>query len=70
MHTFLKHDSFIECGDPYELDEFIINAALKARGVIGQIDRTLRNEICAMVRATSSISKADKNAVCAALEKA
>lgn len=69
-HAFLKHDSYIECGDPFELDDFIINEALSPDGPIGRVSPRLANEISDAVRRCALISRNDKNAICTALERA
>jgi hypothetical protein len=66
-NAFLKHDSYVECGDPFELDEYVQGQALKANGIIGKLDKSIAQEICKAVRACSLITRADKNEICAAL---
>lgn len=66
-HKFLDHDSYIECGDPFDLDDYIVLEALKKSGVIGNVDSALAEQICEAVRNCSLIARADKNAICTAL---
>ena len=40
-HTFLAHDSFIECNLPFKLTEYEVEQSLKARGVVGTIHPSL-----------------------------
>lgn len=66
-HPFLKWDSYVECGDPLELDEYTINMALNQSGIIGRIHPKYAEKICAAVRACGILSRADRNAICKAL---
>jgi hypothetical protein len=40
-HPFLDHDSFLECGDPLELDDYVIDESLRQKGVIGALSQAL-----------------------------
>jgi hypothetical protein len=33
-HPFLKHDSFIECGEPFELDDYLIDESVRRNGIL------------------------------------
>jgi len=66
-HQFLAHDSYLECGDPLELDDYVIDECLRSRGVIGTIHPSLVSDIFAAVHAAKTISPADKEAIRAAL---
>jgi len=66
-HPFLKRDSSIECGEPLELDDYVIDQALHARGVVGEILPQLAPQIWAAVLTAKSISTRDKDAIRLAL---
>lgn len=66
-HTFLKWDSFIEC-TILELDDYIINQALKKKGIIGRISRTLCAPLIAALDYAHG-SRQDRNAIRAVLER-
>ncbi|RJF89076.1 hypothetical protein D3874_20595 [Oleomonas cavernae] len=53
--SFLKHDSFIECGQPFELDDYVIEHGLAAQG------------ICDAIQKSSTIRRGDKAAIYKAL---
>lgn len=57
---FLDHDSFIECGSPLDLDEYVIDESLAEKGIIGKADPNLANLIYDMVKDEPLISPADK----------
>jgi hypothetical protein len=66
-HPFLNHDSYLECGDPLELDDYVVDECLRRRGVIGAIHPSLVPDIYAAVQATKTISAADKESIRVAL---
>ena len=66
-HEFLHHDSYLECGDPLELDDYVIDESVNARGVIGTIDPSLVKDIYAAVEEARTVSPADKQKIKAAL---
>jgi len=66
-HTFLAHDSYLECGAPLDLDDYIIEEAVRARGIIGKISEELVPLIVAAVTAAKSVSVNDKDLICACL---
>ena len=37
-HLFLKHDSYLEVGEPLELDDYVVGEALGKSGIIGRVD--------------------------------
>jgi hypothetical protein len=39
-HPFLDHDSHLECGDPLELDDYVIEQSLNRKGAIGAVRTT------------------------------
>lgn len=66
-HPFLDHDSFLECGEPLELDDYIVDEALRRRGVIGRIAPATVPEILSALDQARRVSAADKAAIRAAL---
>lgn len=66
LHPFLKWDSNIECRI-LDLDDYIIEQALRTSGVIGSVSATLCRPILEAIGGTPC-SRADRMAVWAALE--
>jgi len=66
-HPFLKRDSSLECGEPIELDDFVIEESLDDKGVIGVIHENHAVEIFAAVRQARTISPKDKELIRIAL---
>lgn len=65
--AFLKHDSFIECGDPIDPDSFIVEDAIRKHGILGSVDPALAQAIAQGVMNTATIARKDKVAICIAL---
>lgn len=65
-HPFLTWDSFIECTilDP---DDYIINQALKKRGIIGSVSTKLCGQLIEKLNYASG-SRQDRNAIRTVLE--
>ena len=66
-HPFLKHTSYLECGEPLELDDFLIEEAIRKGGVIGVIATALAPAIYSIVSMAKTFSPADKEAIRIAL---
>lgn len=66
---FLNHDSFIECGEPIVLDEYVIEESMNDRGVLGSIDPKHAVEINVAVQGAFTINRNDKARIGAALDK-
>jgi hypothetical protein len=66
-HPFLKRDSAIECGDPFELDDYVIEESIRRHGVIGKISTTHASEIYAAAFGSVVLSSEQKELVRAAL---
>ena len=66
-HDFLERDSFLECGEPLELDEYLIDESIADRGIIGAVSATKVQEIYQAVLGASSLSQADKEEIRKAL---
>jgi hypothetical protein len=67
-HKFLDHDSYLECGEPFELDEYVVDQSLDDRGVIGIIASALLPDILIAVVAAQLLSAKDKAAIFAFLD--
>lgn len=66
-HMFLDHDSFIECGDPLELDDYIIETSLERRSVIGSVSRTICAALIDALAQARYLKEEDRAAIRAAL---
>lgn len=69
LHPFLDHDSYLECGDPLEIDDFIVEAALRKYGVIGTVHPSLAVEILRLLAAAETLRESDRLKITAALER-
>ncbi len=65
--AFLRHDSYIECGELLEPDSFIIERALADGGIRGRIDTAMARAICDALMRTGAIARRDRMAICRAL---
>jgi hypothetical protein len=68
-NAFLKHDSYLECGAPLDLDEYIVNEALREKGVIGRVNDKVVVEIIATLEKAYSVAPADREMICAVLRR-
>jgi hypothetical protein len=68
-HPFLAHDSYLECGDPLEVDDYLIEEGLRARGVIGSLSPNACRSVEAVLDQARTLSPADKAAIRAALAR-
>lgn len=66
-NNFLDHDSYLECGAPLDLDEFIINESLRARGIIGRVSDKVIGPIIAALEASYTVSPEDRELICKVL---
>lgn len=66
-HGFLDHDSYIECGDPLELDDYIVSESLKRRGVIGSVSHELCPQILEHLNVAKYLRQSDKDAIRSAM---
>jgi hypothetical protein len=69
-HRFLDHDSYLECGDPMEIDDYLIEEGLQMRGVIGRLSPSVCHEVVTALAASRTLSPADKQAITAAINAA
>lgn len=60
---FLTRDCFLECGEPLELDDYVVDESLDGRGVVGCLDTTLIPDILRAVQGAKLISPKDKQAI-------
>lgn len=66
---FLEHDSFLECGTPMELDDYVIAESIREnQGTLGVLSAEVVPQIIDAVRAEKLLSPADRHAVIVALE--
>ncbi|RAZ79760.1 hypothetical protein DPM35_00170 [Mesorhizobium atlanticum] len=68
-HGFLDHDSFLECGDPLELDDYVVEESIRYKGIIGHVSPTLCAEIVAALKDARYLKEVDKDAIRAILGK-
>ncbi len=66
-HPFLDHNSHLECGEPLELDDYVIEQALERKPVLGKLSRDLVAAILSAVESAKTLSQRDKAAIRAAL---
>jgi hypothetical protein len=67
-HPFLDHDSHLECGDPLELDDYVIEQSPNRKGVIGAVSPSLIPDILRAVKAAARMTEKDKEKVIAFLD--
>ena len=66
-HPFLKWDSHLECGEPLELDDYMIEESVRHRGIIGRVKPELAAVIYGAIVAAKTVSDNDKAAIKVAL---
>lgn len=67
-HPFLKRDSYLECGCPLELDDYVVSESLiEQGGTIGRLSNTLVPRIIEIVNKEPLLSDADKQRIISAL---
>lgn len=70
-HPFLDHDSYLECGDPLELDDYVIEEGMRShRGLVGRVDCVVVPLVWDAARKAQTIAPRDKAAIFAALSSA
>jgi hypothetical protein len=67
-HAFLDHDSYLECGDPLELDDYVIQESLDDKGVIGTLSQAMIPDILKAVHAATRVTEKDKQTIAAFLD--
>lgn len=63
LHPFLEHDSFLECGCPLELDDFIVEESIRLKGVVGSVHISLVPDILKVVAQERLLTRSDKAAI-------
>ena len=66
-HPFLARDSAIECGNPFELDDYVIEESIRRHGIIGKISAPLASHIYAAALGSIVLSREQKELVRVAL---
>ena len=67
VHDFLDHDSYLECGSPIELDDYVIENTGNRGKVIGAIAAAVVPKIVEAIKASPDVRASDKQAMLAAL---
>lgn len=67
-NTFLSHDSYLECGDPLEIDDSIIEESVHKHGVIGTLSKDVCDGIKKYLALATTLSKSDKDEIIAILD--
>jgi hypothetical protein len=65
-HSFLHHDSFLDCC-LLELDDYIISESVKIRGVIGCLNSNRIQPLIDMVRRSWTLNDGDREIIIALL---
>lgn len=67
-HHFLDHDSYIECGAVFELDDYAVEQSIeRGRGIIGQISPALAAVLVDVIAKAPGLRETDKAGVTQAL---
>ena len=67
VHDFLDHDSYLECGSPIELDDYVIETTGNRGKVIGAIAAAVLPEIIEAIRTSPRVRASDRRVMLAAL---
>lgn len=62
-NPFLHHDSYLQCGELIELDEFVVDEILDEKGLYGELDKSYAAAICRTLDSVSTIRKSDTDAI-------
>jgi len=68
-NPFLKHDSYIECGSPLELDDYVIETSLAGNDgkIFGKLNPAAIPDICAAIARSRLIRPRDRALIAANL---
>jgi hypothetical protein len=66
-NPFLSHDSYLECGAPLDLDEYIVSEALRESAIIGRVNDNAIAPIIAALEKAYSVSPEDRDMICKVL---
>ena len=64
---FLTHDSYLECGSPLEISDYLIEQSLERDGILGSLDPCIAQRICDALGRSHKISPNDRALIVAAL---
>ena len=67
-NPFLSWDSYLQCGRPLEIDDYLIDESVRQRGVLGVIHQSCVLDICAAVRRSPYFRDSDRSAILHALQ--
>lgn len=62
-NDWLEHDSYLECGQPLVLDDYIVDLSLKGRGVIGRLNFSLVNVILTAMSKDDRVTEEDFDSI-------
>lgn len=66
-NPFLDHDSYLECGSPLELDDYLVEESIQENGILGMLHASHIPAICAAIIRSRRIRPDDRQAIRAAL---
>ncbi len=66
----LEHDSYVSCSGPMELDDTVIDEAIRRHGVLGRVAPAVMAEVCKACNSSRQISARDKKAISDAIQEA
>ncbi len=66
-HPFLDHDSYLECGEPLDVDDYLIDQAIAKFGILGKLAEVVVPDVLQAVDKARTLTKRDKEAIKAAL---
>lgn len=66
-HSFLDHDSYVECGEFLVADDYVIDESVRRHGILGRFDRATGQAIYAIIATTPTIVQKDKELIRVAL---
>ena len=69
-HPFLNHDSHVECGAVFELDDYVIDQSVDppGKGIIGRISLITIVNMVAAVNAATSVRDEDRDMIVTTLQ--
>jgi hypothetical protein len=62
-HSFLDHDSFLQCGDFLDLDDYVIEQSMNREGIIGKISPLLCGQIITALAGAIYVTESDKSQI-------
>ncbi|MGP9820324.1 hypothetical protein ACTZWW_09940 [Salinarimonas sp. NSM] len=67
LHMFLDHDSYLECGDPLEIDDYVVRDSIARNGIVGEIHESLCGEIIKLLTMATTLREEDRRRIIDAL---